>query len=583
MGKRVEYDQKQQTLSRDNQRVKLDPIINSLLQLFLNNPNKTLTREEISESVWPSVCVSDDAMNRAISVLRKALSTEREAFVLTVRGQGYRFINSDKIILTNTPVNNTDINKTKAILGLINHTSHRFRIVVYAISLIAVAALYFNDSIWNQQLPGTDVAQTHPPTNNTTILLLNKPVIEHAVKKSAEHRLSSDLHNKILMELALIPEVAVIDKEHYSQSIGKPNSFTINTNVIIHESQAKIMVKLINLQTKQVYPASFNLNVQQSHLSKEVSYAVADNLAAFVRLSLQQKKLPTGYHALLNKMLPADIEKLTDARSKLIKHEVSTDNALLIIEDLLKKYPDITKIKGAFAVALNLSNINLLTFKELDKNIQMAQKVLSHSPDNYDALTSLFYSYALHPQYRIKAFEIAEQLILHYPNDPGAWYAMLYANVSTYKPCADISASFVKHLSKDILPSAQTTLIKQLLTSCTQGESHKEFEDAVNLKVFKLKEIDSKSAKITLHAFYKLLAFFSLRIDGQLISTQEHLRYAPRNTYRYNLFQMLLMLNRSEAARPLLSQFEGRTAESWIESALLLAEVEQINLQGFLK
>jgi DNA-binding winged helix-turn-helix (wHTH) protein len=62
-----------------------------LLVLFLHNPGRLLTREQIIEKVWPDVAVTDDALRFQLTELRKAFGEEGSEFIRTIRREGYRW------------------------------------------------------------------------------------------------------------------------------------------------------------------------------------------------------------------------------------------------------------------------------------------------------------------------------------------------------------------------------------------------------------------------------------------------------------------------------------------------------------
>lgn len=62
-----------------------------LLLLFLHNPGRLLTREEIVEKVWPDVAVTDDALRFQVAELRKAFGKDGDVFIETIRREGYRW------------------------------------------------------------------------------------------------------------------------------------------------------------------------------------------------------------------------------------------------------------------------------------------------------------------------------------------------------------------------------------------------------------------------------------------------------------------------------------------------------------
>ena len=57
-------------LEIDGKRHKLEPKVAELLEVFLSSRNETLSREELINALWPSRVVTDDALNRCISILR---------------------------------------------------------------------------------------------------------------------------------------------------------------------------------------------------------------------------------------------------------------------------------------------------------------------------------------------------------------------------------------------------------------------------------------------------------------------------------------------------------------------------------
>jgi DNA-binding winged helix-turn-helix (wHTH) protein len=85
------YDPVRRGLLRGGEEIPLRHKSRELLLLFLHNPGRLLTREEIVEKVWPDVAVTDDALRFQVVDLRKALGDQGESFIQTVRGEGYRW------------------------------------------------------------------------------------------------------------------------------------------------------------------------------------------------------------------------------------------------------------------------------------------------------------------------------------------------------------------------------------------------------------------------------------------------------------------------------------------------------------
>jgi DNA-binding winged helix-turn-helix (wHTH) protein len=85
------YDPVGRGLSRGGSEISLTHKSRELLLLFLHNPGRLLTREEIVERVWPDVAVTDDALRFQVAELRRAFGAKGEDFIRTLRGEGYRW------------------------------------------------------------------------------------------------------------------------------------------------------------------------------------------------------------------------------------------------------------------------------------------------------------------------------------------------------------------------------------------------------------------------------------------------------------------------------------------------------------
>ena len=64
-----------------------------LLRLFVSNPNRLLTKDDILEGVWRDLFVSEGLIKEYVHDLRLALGDDPKhpIFIETVRGRGYRF------------------------------------------------------------------------------------------------------------------------------------------------------------------------------------------------------------------------------------------------------------------------------------------------------------------------------------------------------------------------------------------------------------------------------------------------------------------------------------------------------------
>ena len=83
-------------LRRDDTRVDLRPKLYSLLLFFVENRGRLIAKEEILDTVWRDIHVSDGSLNRTVAELRQILGDDsREPRLIeTVPRRGYKFIGS---------------------------------------------------------------------------------------------------------------------------------------------------------------------------------------------------------------------------------------------------------------------------------------------------------------------------------------------------------------------------------------------------------------------------------------------------------------------------------------------------------
>ncbi len=85
------YDPVSRCLFRGEEEIALKPKTRELLVLFLQNPRRLLTRDDIAERIWPNTAVTDDSLRVQVFDLRKALGADAERMIKTVPREGYRW------------------------------------------------------------------------------------------------------------------------------------------------------------------------------------------------------------------------------------------------------------------------------------------------------------------------------------------------------------------------------------------------------------------------------------------------------------------------------------------------------------
>jgi Tol biopolymer transport system component/DNA-binding winged helix-turn-helix (wHTH) protein len=88
------FDLEERLLYRAGALVPLTPKVLETLALFLTNPERLISRDEMIAALWPDSVVEESGLARNISLLRKALEEGNPgvSFIETIPKRGYRFV-----------------------------------------------------------------------------------------------------------------------------------------------------------------------------------------------------------------------------------------------------------------------------------------------------------------------------------------------------------------------------------------------------------------------------------------------------------------------------------------------------------
>ena len=78
-------------LLADGAECALRPKSFALLRLFAENPGRLIDRDEIMETVWPGVFVTDDSIAQCVSDIRRALGDGDQSLLRTLPRRGFLF------------------------------------------------------------------------------------------------------------------------------------------------------------------------------------------------------------------------------------------------------------------------------------------------------------------------------------------------------------------------------------------------------------------------------------------------------------------------------------------------------------
>jgi len=95
------FDSHAQQLSRAQQTIQLEPISSDLLLYLVNKQGEVVTKDDLITHVWKNRIVSDSAITRVISMLRKHLGDDpvKPTYIRTIHKQGYSLVVSAEEVL----------------------------------------------------------------------------------------------------------------------------------------------------------------------------------------------------------------------------------------------------------------------------------------------------------------------------------------------------------------------------------------------------------------------------------------------------------------------------------------------------
>lgn len=90
-------------LTRDGRPVPLTPKAFDTLVALVEQSGRTISKDELLERVWSGAAVEENNLTQAISRLRKALELHGTRFIVTIPGEGYRFVDTVHVVNANAP------------------------------------------------------------------------------------------------------------------------------------------------------------------------------------------------------------------------------------------------------------------------------------------------------------------------------------------------------------------------------------------------------------------------------------------------------------------------------------------------
>ncbi len=270
---------------------RLEPQVAKLLEFFLDNQNKVISRDELIAAVWENRIVSDDAINRCVSILRQTLSPDdKQAYIETVVRKGY-LAHFPPSSLTESPAVQPPGRRKYLLLAVLG-------------SLLAVLLYTFVGKVSDSTFEVRDAAKDGPP------MVAVLPFVSDSQAGDSEF-FATGVHNDLLTQLAKLQSIRVIsatsvmeyrDVGRNIRKIGEElgADVILEGSIQIVANQIRINAQLIDARTDEhLWAESYDrelLPVNIFDVQNEIARAISQALHATltVKDSEQLALIPTA-------------------------------------------------------------------------------------------------------------------------------------------------------------------------------------------------------------------------------------------------------------------------------------------------
>jgi TolB-like protein/DNA-binding winged helix-turn-helix (wHTH) protein len=470
----------------------LDKRIATLLEYFLNNLDKPVSREELFEFVWKQKFVSADAINQSIAVLRKVLGGPRNKYIVTIPKVGYRFVlpNSTSTESSSVASINDSTSAEHKKVSRSSFLSGRLSFAIFFLVSIMIGGWliyeYFN--------PATPPTVLLKPSSFNIVVL---PLTNLSQDKQLEYfslGLTQQIQNNLsrikgLVISAPVSSAAYIDGEIDNKLLMKETQaeFVLLGSVSKHDDKLKVSTQLRELSTGKILfsnvfdKAKGNIFDIQDKISRDVASALSVTI-------LEKQSL---YSSMVEKLDYEAVEQLYIARAQISRvHNSEIVNALKILNQLNEQFPKTPEIMGLLVFAqYQLGSTSNASNNFYDDNVLLAEEILAIDPTNFEALIVLSSLYTLSSDKIKSSKSLLERLLRYYPGKRQVYDFMLYHFGYVQASCDELDG-FVYSIPAGIFKPYQLSALKILIEPCSTQpvniELNSEIEESISKYSYRL-------------------------------------------------------------------------------------------------
>ena len=284
-------------LLRNGESVPLTQKAFDTLLVLVRNSERVVHKDELMGLVWPDTIVEENNLTQSISMLRRALGESRKdhKYIVTIQGQGYRFVADVKEDVTNDAKAPPDIAQPNHQPALVRRLASTERVVVGLVLLIGLCAGLY---LWR-------VYSVEPELNATTVRSVAVVPFKSLSADSGDEYLGTGIADALAAKLRHIGQINVpssgsaLDSssfDHDALTVGRKLQVdsVLDGTIQKDADRIRVTVRLISVpDNKTLWSATFNEKVTEI-------FAVQDSISEQVATALRLK-LTGGEQELLTK------------------------------------------------------------------------------------------------------------------------------------------------------------------------------------------------------------------------------------------------------------------------------------------
>jgi DNA-binding winged helix-turn-helix (wHTH) protein len=310
------------------QEVEIEPKLLELLAFFIRKPNTIISRQALLDEVWANTYVTDNAINKLVGNLRKALNDDAKTprYIQTIPKRGYRFI-CEIIPIANLPEQTAISNENELEQQTNLFLSKSGLIILFGMLFLSSALWWFLENLKTANLKvesaGYSVALTrdqgfefspvmHP--DNTHLFYLKETNTDTGSETALwiKHTQTADA-NKIVLDTEIKDIIAVYELDNQTSLMyldkaqGRCDVYRVNVHLATQINTLKEPVALnsehlFTCTDKRVKDIEFHAQSQTIYYTAQPENFWPNHIYAFDIANRQHKLLnqPTpkgwGHH-----------------------------------------------------------------------------------------------------------------------------------------------------------------------------------------------------------------------------------------------------------------------------------------------